>query len=206
MPNKERTPDAPITDDLILAAIERAEWHRDPKREIGLTLPTVKEHLGLPHHGGTTRRLRPLLEALESAGLIEQFRRKSSDVITLTDTGQRRLDAIRDEIALPEAPQHQAWREAQLAASERIAGFRGDLRSALDEAIALLEIDHEANSNTWFEFSERLHHTSRLLASAIHCLREWPEPDDSQLDKDDPSYKQQGRRFVRGWDSQQFPY
>lgn len=52
------------------AAIERAERHRDSEREIGLTLPTVKEHLGLPHHGGTTRRLRPHLEALQTAGLI----------------------------------------------------------------------------------------------------------------------------------------
>jgi DNA-binding PadR family transcriptional regulator len=205
MPAKERTPAASVTDDMILAAIERAERHRNPKSTPGISLPTLKEHLGVPHHGGTTRRLRPQLKTLEDAGLIEQYRRNGPDAITLTDMGQRRLDVVRGEITLPEAPQHQAWREARHAASERIAEFRRDLRGTLDEAIALLEADHEADSNTWFEFSERLRHTSRLVASAIYCLREWPEPDDSQLDTDDPPYKQQGRRHFWGWDSQ-YPY
>jgi hypothetical protein len=205
MPAPEPTPDAPVSDDMILAAIERAERHRNPKSPPGISLPTLKEHLGVPHHGGTTRRLRPRLKTLKHAELIEQYRRNGPDAITLTDTGQRRLDAVRGEITLPEAPQHKAWREAQLAASQRIAGFRSDLRGTLDEAIALLEADHEADSNTWFDISERLRHTSRLLASAIHCLREWPEPDDSRIDIDDPPYKQQGRRHVWGWDSE-FPY
>jgi DNA-binding PadR family transcriptional regulator len=206
MPAKERTPDAAITDDLILAAIERAERHQDPERDPGVGLSTIKRHLGLPHHGGTTRKLRPQLRALENAELITQFRRKGSDLMTLTDKGRRRLDAVRGEITLPEAPQHQVWREAQLAASERIAGFRGDLRGALDEAIALLEANQEADSNTWFEFSERLRHTSRLYASAIHCLREWPEPDDSHIDKDDPPFNQRRRRSVRDWDNSSFLY
>jgi hypothetical protein len=127
-------------------------------------------------------------------------------VITLTDEGRRRLDAIRGEITLPEAPQHQAWREAQLAASERIAGFRGDLRGALEEAIAQLEGDHEADSDTWFEFGERLRHSSRLFASAIHCLREWPEPDDFHIDKDEPPHNQRRRRSVHDWDNSSFPY
>jgi DNA-binding PadR family transcriptional regulator len=205
MPAPEPTPDASLTDDMILAAIERAERHRNPKSTPGISLPTLKEHLGVPHHGGTTRRLRPRLKTLETAGLIEQYRSNGPDAITLTDTGQRRLDVVRGEITLPEAPQHQAWREARHAASERIAGFRSDLRGTLDEAIALLEADHESDSNTWFEFSERLRHTSRLVASAIYCLREWSEPDDSQLDIDDPPYKQQGRRHFWGWDGE-FPY
>jgi DNA-binding PadR family transcriptional regulator len=205
MPAPERTPDAPISDDMILAAIERAARHRNPKSPPGITLPTLKEHLGVPHHGGTTRQLRPRLKTLETAQLIEQYRRKEAEAITLTDTGQRRLDAARGEITLPEAPQHQLWREAQLAAGNRIAGFRGDLRGALDEAIALLEADQDADSNTWFEISERLRHTSRLVASAIHCLREWPEPDDSRVDIDDPPYKQQGRRHFWSWDGE-FPY
>src|ERR1700733_8238327 len=196
MPAPEPTPDASLTDDMILAAIERAERHRNPKSPPGIRLPTL---------GGTTRRLRPRLKTLKHAELIEQSRRNGPDAITLTDTGQRRLDAVRGGITLPEAPQHQVWREAQLAAGQRIAGFRSDLRGTLDEAITLLEADHESDSNTWFDISERLRHTSRLLASAIHCLREWPEPNDSQLDIDDPPYKQQGRRHVWGWDSE-FPY
>jgi hypothetical protein len=135
-------------------------------------------------------------------------RRHSRDLWLLTDTGEQRLEALRragDLGSLPEAPQHRAWREAQVAASERIAGFRGDLRGALDEAIRLLEADHESDSNTWFELSEHLRHGGRLYASSIHCLREWPEPDDSQADTDDPPYGQRGRRQIRGWDSE-FPY
>jgi hypothetical protein len=45
---------------------------------------------------------------------------------------------------LPEAPQHRRWREARTAATERIAGFRCDLRSALDEAIS-----HYGNDVFW---------------------------------------------------------
>jgi DNA-binding PadR family transcriptional regulator len=206
MPAKERTPDAPILDDVLLAAIERAECHQDPERDPGVGLSTVKRHLGLRHHGGTTRRLRPQLQVLEKAELITQFRRKGSDLMTLTDKGRRRLDAVRGEVTLPEAPQHQVWREAQLAASERIPDFRSDLRSALDEAIALLDADHEADSDTWFQLSERLRHTGRLLASAIYCLREWAEPDDSRIDRDDPPHNQRRRRSVRDWDSSSFPY
>jgi hypothetical protein len=72
----------------------------------------------------------------------------------------------------------------------------------LDEAIALLEADQEADSATWYERSESLHQSGRRLASAIHCLREWPEPDDSKPDTDDPPYRQRGRRQTRGWDSE----
>ncbi len=111
MPKKERIPDAPLSDKLVLAAIERAERHRSSQSSPGIGLSTVKEHLGLPHHGGTTRRLRPYLQALEDAGLISQFRHKGCDVMTLTTRGRERIDAIRDKIGpLPEAPQHQAWR------------------------------------------------------------------------------------------------
>jgi DNA-binding MarR family transcriptional regulator len=202
MPKKERIPDAPISDDLLLAAIERAERHQVKENDPGIGLSTVKQHLGLPHHGGTTRRLRPQLEALENAGLIEQFRHKGHDLMTLTAEGRARLDALRDEIgSLPEAPQHQRWREAQAAASERIAGFRGDLAGALDEGIALLDAD-EADSATWFELSERLHQAGRRLASAIYCLREWPESHDARVDSDNPPFNQRGRRNTSGWDSQ----
>jgi hypothetical protein len=101
----------------------------------------------------------------------------------------------------PEAPQHQRWREAHNAASHRITEFRDELRDALDEAIVLLEADHDADSAAWYATSDRLHQAGRKLASAIYCLREWPEPDDAKPDKDDPPYKQHGRRNIRGWDS-----
>jgi DNA-binding PadR family transcriptional regulator len=201
MPTKERTPDAPLTNDLILAAIERAICHRG--RDLNAeSLSAIKQHLGLPHNGWTTLQLRPNLEALETAGLIEQSRRDRTNYYGLTTDGHKRLDVVRAEITLPEAPQHQRWREARTAAGERIAGFRGDLRGALDEAVRLLEADTEADSATWFDLSERLHQAGRRFASAIYCLREWPEPDDSRRDSDeDASYGQHVRRQTYGWDS-----
>jgi DNA-binding PadR family transcriptional regulator len=200
MPEPKPTPELP-SNDLILAAIERAVCHRG-RNEPAESLSSIKEHLGLPHNGWTTLQIRPKLEELEAAGLIEKSRRSSSDVWGLTAKGRRRLGAVRRRLTLPESRQHRIWREARIAAAERITGFRGDLRSALDEAIALLDTDQEADSATWYECSESLHQSGRRLASAIHCLREWPEPDDSKPDTDDPPYRQRGRRHTRGWDSE----
>ncbi len=202
MPETKPTPEPP-SNDVILAAIERAICHRGDNEP--QTLAMIKEHLGLPHTGWTTIQLRPKLEALEAATLIKQSRRHGQTKWGLTAEGSMRLDAMRSGITLPEAPQHQRWREARNAAGERIAGFRGDLRGTLDQAIQLLEADHEADSTTWFDLSDHLHQSGRLYASAIHCLREWPEPNDSQADIDDPPNKQRARRQVHGWDSQ-FPF
>jgi hypothetical protein len=57
MPTKQPTP-APISDDLLLAAIERAICHSGHDHATEL-LSAITEHLGLPHHGGTTLQLRP---------------------------------------------------------------------------------------------------------------------------------------------------
>jgi hypothetical protein len=202
MPRQKRTPAAMPSDELLLAAIDRAERHRVGGGR-GVLLATFKEHLGVARGGWSTRQLRPQLDRLLAESQLEQLRRGGLDIWAITDAGRRRLAAARraDLVPpLPEAPQHRRWREAQAAASERIAGFRGELRGALDEAIAALEADHEADSATWFEFSERLRKKCWLLAAAIHCLREWPEPDDAHADSDDPPYRQGGRRDIHGWD------
>jgi hypothetical protein len=74
MPKTKPTPELP-SNDLILAAIERAVCHRG--RDEPESLSDIKEHLGLPHNGWTTQQLRPKLEELEAAGLIEQSRIRS---------------------------------------------------------------------------------------------------------------------------------
>jgi DNA-binding PadR family transcriptional regulator len=199
MPEKKATPEPP-SNDLLLAAIDRAERHAR-RNKPGESLRRIADHLGLPFHSGTSRRLRPQLDTLQTTGLVEPLRHHSVNLLALTAKGRKRLNTVRNEIgALPEAPQHRIWREARTAASERIAGFRSELHGALNEAIALLDADHETDSATWFEFSDRLHDTCWRFASAIHCLHEWQEPDDTRADTDDPPYGQRGRRHTRGWD------
>ncbi len=200
MPAEKPTPAELPSNDLILAAIERAVCHRG-REEPDVALRIIKQHLGVVHNGWTTQQLRPKLEALEAAELIEQSRRRSNEVWGLTDKGSRRLDAVRGGLNLPEAPQHRYWREARAAAGERIGGFRENLRGALDEALSLLDTDDPSPSATWFELGKRLQRTTWLLASATHCLHEWAEPDDSTADTDEPPYGQNGRRNPRGWDS-----
>ncbi len=199
MPAEKPTPVELPSNDLILAAIERAVCHRG--RNEPESLSYIKEHLGLPHNGWTTLQLRPKLEELEAAGLIEQSRIRSRPVWGLTRKGSRRLDAVRDGLTLPEAGQHRRWREAQTAASERITGLRADMRGVLDEAIALLEAERESDSATLYQLGERLNTQCRRVASAIYILREWQEPDDSASDVDDAPYRQHGRRSTRDWDS-----
>jgi hypothetical protein len=198
MPAQKPTPVELPSNDLILAAIERAVCHRG--RDEPESLGYIKQHLGLPHNGWTTQQLRPKFEELEAAGLIEQSRIRSRPVWGLTHMGQRQLGIARDGLTLPEADQHRRWREARTEASERIAGFRGNVRGILDEAIALLEADHETDSAVWFDLSERLERASWVLGSAIYCLREWQEPDDSAPDVDDAPSRQYGRRSTRDWD------
>jgi hypothetical protein len=200
MPEQKPTPAPTPSKELLLAAIDRAYRQRRQPDADGVSLAAIKEHLDLPHNGATTIRLRPLRQQLEAEHLIAHERRKGKETWHLTGAGQIHLaDAGPHE--LPESPQHTRWREARTAASQRITGFRGELRGALDEAIALLEADHEADSAAWFEASERFYQAGRLFASAIYCLREWAEPDESRADMDEPPRPQRRRRDFRGWDS-----
>ncbi len=199
MPKSDRTPDPFPSDEQLLAALGRAERHRRHKDQ-GVQLGAIKAHLNLPRHSGTTRRLRPQLTALEAGGLIEQTRRHSLDLWMLTRRGHQRLDATSGAIALPESPQHQEWREAREAADERIEGFHNALSFTTAEAMQLLDAGSQP-SDSWFSLGERLQHACWRLGSATYCLHEWPEPDDSTPDIDEPTTPlQRGRREVQRWD------
>lgn len=187
-------PEDALSDALILAAIERAERHM-PRKERGTLYGTVVDHLGLPRHSGTGRRLRPRFKELEAEGLVESFRRNSCVVWTLTPKGQERLKDA-GPVTLPESPQHRRWRESRLKAVERMAAFRKELRDALREAGALLG-DREAPSDAWFELGERLQRACSLIGSATHCSREWTEPSDEEPDVDEGPWL--GRRHSRYW-------
>jgi hypothetical protein len=114
----------PVSDALVLAAIERAECHRERERE-GVMMSDIAEHLGFVHGSWTTRRLRPHLDALIAEGLLARSRRHGVVVWELTDDGRGRLEQLRraGEVGdLAEAPQHRAWRHACATAGERIEG------------------------------------------------------------------------------------
>lgn len=190
-------PDGSFPDALILAALKRAELHdgRD-QREPGAHYTEVVAHLGLKMGPATGHKLRPRFRELEAAGLLTAEKRHGSVVHLATPKGERVLREA-SEVALPESPQHRRWREAREAATERISGFRDDLRALMSEGAALLA-DEATDSEAWFVFGEKVGKACKRLASATYCLREWREPTDELADIEDS--RRHGRRNPRNWD------
>jgi len=201
MPAKKPTPAATPSEDLVLAAIERAYRHRTNQQNPGVLLADVKAHLGLPRSGAATLRLRPIWQALHDARLIEQFRLQGNLVWNLTPAGHRRLTAASktSDLSLPESPQHRRWKTARTEAAQRINTLRDDLRAVLADATRLIDDDCVAASTDWYQLGERLNHASARLASATHCLNEWPEPNDATADIDEPPPMRAGRRDYQSW-------
>lgn len=180
----------PVSDALVLAALDRAECHRgrgadDP----GVLLGDVFAHMGFVYNGAATRQLRPRLDALLASGALENTRRHSLKLWVLTSAGRRQLAQARreGEVRLPESPQHRRWRHTRALAAERIERYREQLRGLLKEADALLEAGMQTRSDAWFSLAHELPRPSANLGAAIHCLTEWPEPDDDHADIDDHS-------------------
>jgi len=202
MPTKERIPEPLPSAELVLAAIDRAYRHRRNADIPGVSMADIKAHLGLPHNGATTLRLRPVWQQLETERLIEKLRKGGSVRWRLTRKGRMRLASAKDAhglYELPESPQHARWRTAHTAAGERITDFRHDLRELLGEATALLEAGGQPPSGEWYELGKRLTDACGRLGSATHCLHEWAEPYDATVDIDKPPYGQGGRREIHSW-------
>jgi hypothetical protein len=200
MPAKKPIPPDWPSEELLLAAIDRADRHRRAKAP-GALLANIAEHLGHKYAPWLSRRLRPKIEALQTANLIQRSRRGELILWSLTSRGQTHLDTLRQTDRfppLPESPQHHAWREAQAAASARIDGFRRDLAEVLAEATRLHYTEPHASSDTWYQLARDLSQACRTLASATHCLYEWPEPDDATADID--NHRERSRREIRRWD------
>ncbi len=177
----------PVSDELVLAAIDRAERHRAGERE-GVPFWAVVAHLGFVRSGWTSRRLRPQLERLVTQGLVSSARRKGLDVWDLTDAGRERLKVAREagEVEeLPESPQHRAWCRARAVAGERIDGFRERAKRSTEEATVLLGSSRRVRSDAWLELADRLELVYQQLGRATYCLYEWEEPDDATADIDD---------------------
>jgi hypothetical protein len=196
---KTPAPPAPdvIPDDLVLAAVERAERHRERR---GAPMFSIKEHLAAPKRSGRARRVNALVLTLAEAGLLEHFRAHSMDFWTLTDSARRRLRRAKGIAeALPEAPQHERWRAARTLAERELEGYRERLRAVLAETSALLDAASEGAtaSEGWFKLGRRLDRHVRRVGSATHCLHEWAEPTDDVADME--GHRERGRRSYHSW-------
>jgi hypothetical protein len=187
----------PVPENLVLAAVERAQRH-ETRRVEPVVLTRIAQHLGFTPGAHTTRQMRPLLSGLAQAGSLKHLRRFSRDQWALTSAGRRRLTrAYRsgEQLALPEAPQHRLWREKHIRAVDGMGEYRARLREALSQADALID-DEAGDSLAWQTLTKRLKVRSELLGSAIHCAREWAEPDDGTRDAQDSRALEDRRRIL----------
>jgi DNA-binding PadR family transcriptional regulator len=192
-------PTSEPSDDLLLAALDRAGRHQ--RREgRGVLLVALKDHLDLPRHSGTTVRLRPALDRLQGAGLIRYGRHNGLKLWTLTASGHARLNQARQAGtlgSLPESPQHRQWAHARAVATERLPEFRAELRRLLDQAGTMLDAE-TANSDAWFDLTDRLHEACWRHAAATYITSEWAEPDDAHPDLD--THRERNRRNIHAWE------
>lgn len=172
-----------IPDMVILAALDRAVRHRDEGGPI--TVQSIHEHLALSPRSRAARHVRTRLHGLAESGAVERSRARGFVLWGLTSAGSASLTRARRSrsIELPESPQHRAWREARASAEQEIERFHTDAIDAITDAMRLVE--SESPSDALFAVAERLRGELWRLASATHCLSEWPEPDDATADVDD---------------------
>ena len=206
MPKTTPTREALPADELLLAAIDRAERH-SRHEEPGVLLATIKDHLGIVHNSWTTRLLRPRLEALDGAtGVVEQSRRHGLNLWGLTERGRELLKGLRSAGKPWGTFQRRrnigTGARPRASAGERIDDFRAGLRDVMTETTQLLDSDNAVGSDAWYELGHRLLKECSRLGSATHCLYEWAEPDDAQADIDEPAYGRGDRRNIRQWDSE----
>jgi hypothetical protein len=175
------------SDELVLAAVERAARHH-ARDTPAVPVWSVLEHLDLRRRTAAARHVVARLDALHAGGWLASSRRHGSPTWVLTAGGAERLRRARRAgslPALPESPQHCAWRTANTAAGQEIDRFERELRARLADATALLDANTRPHSDTWLELAEELQRAARRVGSASHCLYEWTEPDDARADVDE---------------------
>jgi hypothetical protein len=175
-------------DVLVLAAVDRAQRHRQGEPGGPVITGDIYRHLDVRRSSGVGRRLRKRILALEEAGLLEQQRRRGAQVWQLTPAGRRRLRQTRKagEVGeLPESPQHMSWRNAHSTAAAEIERTRGELREHAEELLRLLDSDQVVSSDVWFGLGADLGRLVWVVGSMTHCLCEWREPEDAQAESDE---------------------
>ncbi len=197
---QELKPYAPLSDGLILEAVDRAECHDDTEE---VWVFVVAEHLGFEPMPKTVAALHPQLEDLRRAGLLSRSEAQGRERWGLTATGLGELGKRREagEIGeLAESPQHRVWRHARMEAAVRIEEFKREVAELWEETDRLLSQRELVFSGRWFDLSERFRRATWRLGSATHCIDEWVEPEDDEPDVDENPGPAPGRRAVAAWD------
>lgn len=201
---QELGPYKPVSDTLILAAIERAACHATAE----VWVPVIGEHLGFERIARNTRRLRHQLEHLRIChGWVANRGRHGREYWRLTAAGRRKLAKVRsagDVSELPESPQHRTWRLAKAAAANQIKGIRELVYCAVEDADEVMVAPQGTHGSArWFGLAERLRAAFWLAGSATYCLEEWAEPDDARPDTDADPGPPPGRRATSAWDEKE---
>lgn len=191
-PKRQTTDPGAPADELLLAALRRAVLHGPPHGR-GAPLRELLDHLAIARRTARARAVAARLGELERAGAVTRSRVHGVAVWAPSPDAAARLAAA-DRAgrlpALPEAPQHRAWRLARGAAGEALERFVAELAGDLAAAEALLASlargGDGLHSDAWLELGQRLLGDCRRLGSAWHCLHEWEEPDDRRADRDEP--------------------
>jgi hypothetical protein len=190
MPEADRQypaiPSGHPSDELVLAAIERAGRHH-PRGDTAIPAWAILDHLAIRRRSAGARRVHAQLDLLRETGWLERSRRHGVPTWELTDMGRDRVRlalGAGDGLRLPESPQHRAWRTACASAEQESERFRAGLRERLEQAMLQLDAPERARSDDWFELAHELQRACWRLASATYCLHEWVEPDDASADVD----------------------
>lgn len=188
---REPDPYGPVSELQVLAAVERAQRHAD--RSITTMSPSTS---------ASCAAARPPDACAPSSKRCAWTARSPPSATTKPSSGPSPraaavgLGAARRRGALdplPESPRHRTWRRAREEAATRLERICGSVLAALEEAD---EVTGGSESpRRYFEVSKRLGHEFWRLGVAIHCLREWPEPDDSRRDVDDDNAPAGRRAF-----------
>lgn len=197
-----------VPEELVLAALRRAVLHSRGAGE-SAPLSALLAHLAADPRSRRARAVRASLERLSAKGLIERGRAHGRDLWRLAPAGARalaRAEASGHRPALPESPQHRAWRSARLHAARELGGFADAFREDLAEAAGLLAALESGDlgapcSRAWLALGPRLLSDCRRLGSAWHCLHEWREPSElaPDLDPDAADPLCAGRRNIALW-------
>jgi hypothetical protein len=152
-----------------------------------VALRELCEHLAIARRSRAARTVRERLTELERLGLVSRGREHGVTVWSPTARGERAVAATRGMRALPESPRHRAWRNARAAAGQELPRFRAELAEALAEAGEMLlraDAQDAPASEAWLALGRELAGGCRRLGSARHCLHEWAEPGEDELDPD----------------------